>query len=184
MIRTRGASSCWSAACGYGWSALVPWWQVFSSSRWRGLVMWVWSFRRGPWLAWLTSGQLPCEGGCGMAWPPRAGQIVRASDFRLVPGQRVATEMFTSNSTTFTTTQTVVGTIVAPLEIGRTYRVRVVTRFGSTAAGANEVAAIRLCAGSMGTVGQEITSANVVVLSTSSLGWPCDFEAEFVPAAT
>lgn len=119
-----------------------------------------------------------------MAWPPRAGQIVRASDFSLIPGQRVATETFTSNSVTFTTTQTVVGTIVAPLEIGRTYRVRVVTRFGSTSAGPDEVAAIRLYAGSMGTVGQEITSANVIVLSTSALGWPCDFEVEFVPTAT
>lgn len=51
---------------------------------------------------------------------PLAGETIIAGK---VPGERVATAIVTADSSTWTTTEVVVMTVVAPLVSGRTYRV-------------------------------------------------------------
>lgn len=120
-----------------------------------------------------------------MAWPPLAGQIIRATDFGLLPGQRVATMEITEDIGSISdTTQTELTSVTAPLRAGATYRVRVAVRIGSSAGGVTELGVLRLYAGAMGAEGAEIASANVCVLSSSNLGWPVTFEVEWVAAST
>ena len=51
---------------------------------------------------------------------PAAGETIIAGR---VPGERIETSKRTANSSSFTTTETVLDTVVAPVVAGRTYRV-------------------------------------------------------------
>lgn len=68
-----------------------------------------------------------------------AGQIAYAGR---IPGERIETVRITQDSPTFTS-ETVVGSITAPLVAGRTYAVVALARWGSDSAGDDIVARIR-----------------------------------------
>lgn len=107
---------------------------------------------------------------------PLAGDIIRASD----PFKRIATTVETTDSATFTGTETVIGTVTAALVSGRTYRVRVHTRIGTTVA--NDIAIVRLREDNV--TGTEMTSARSGAMDTSGLGNVITAEAEYTAAAT
>jgi recombinational DNA repair protein RecT len=60
-----------------------------------------------------------------------------------VPGERIATETVTADSSTFTNTDTVMMTLVAPLVDGRTYQVGMTARFNSTVSNDDVLVRIR-----------------------------------------
>ena len=61
-----------------------------------------------------------------------AGQIAEAGR---IPGERIATTVETSDSTTFTTAETQVSSVTAPVVSGRIYRVRFAGGWATTVAG-------------------------------------------------
>lgn len=107
---------------------------------------------------------------------PSAGQIVRASDVN----RRIATTVETTDSATFTTTETAIASVTAALVSGRTYRVRIVTRIGTTVA--NDAVIVRLREDS--TAGTEMASGRLGSLDTGVAGNLIVFEAEYTAAAT
>jgi hypothetical protein len=62
---------------------------------------------------------------------PLAGETIIAGK---VPGERIATQVRTSDSAGVTTTETAVDTVVAPVVAGRIYRIRYSMRVNSNAA--------------------------------------------------
>lgn len=60
-----------------------------------------------------------------------------------IPGERIATEITTSDSATFTTTETEVMTVTAPVVSGRTYAVWFIARWGSDTTGDRVLARLR-----------------------------------------
>lgn len=106
---------------------------------------------------------------------PLAGDIIRASD----PFKRIATTTETSDSATFTTTETTIASVTAALVSGRTYRVRVTIRIASTVA--NDITIVRLREDNA--TGTEMTSGRIT-LETSGLGNVLTIEAEYTAGAT
>jgi hypothetical protein len=106
-----------------------------------------------------------------------AGQVATAGR---VPGERIATTTVTSDSSTFTTTETEVASVTAALVSGRTYRVRYAARFGSTVAADWLKASIR----EDDTSGTVLTNDNMILEQTSTSGWPVAGEAEYTAAST
>jgi hypothetical protein len=78
-----------------------------------------------------------------MGYPWAALERLRASDLNdaLAP-PRIATTEVVSDSSTFTTTETQVASVTAALVSGRNYRVRLVARFGTSAA--NDIVVVRV----------------------------------------
>jgi hypothetical protein len=52
-----------------------------------------------------------------------------------IPGERIATAVYSSDSSTFTSTETEIAVVTAALVSGRTYRIRFRTQIGTTNAG-------------------------------------------------
>jgi hypothetical protein len=98
-----------------------------------------------------------------------------------VPGERIATQTDTADTSTFTTTETTVSTVTADLVNGRTYRVRFVGRFQSDVAGDSVNARLREDS-SAGTQmqGTRVYSAT----ATAGFGFTISFEAEYTAVAT
>lgn len=98
-----------------------------------------------------------------------------------IPGERIATDSVNANSSTFTTTETQLMSVTAPLVDGRTYRVRFLGRFGSDAADDKAWSRIR----EDNTSGTVIGQSQVLVATTSTVGWgPVVVEAEYTASAT
>jgi hypothetical protein len=97
-----------------------------------------------------------------------------------VPGERIATTTVTSDSSTFTTTETEVASVTAALVSGRTYRVRYMARFGSTVAGDWLMASIR----EDDTSGTVLTQDNVILEQSAVSGWPLTVEVEYTAGST
>jgi hypothetical protein len=84
-----------------------------------------------------------------------------------MPGEQIAEEIITSDSAGFTTTETVVGTLVVPMVSGRRYRIWAFPKWESTVAGDRVIQRFRQTSVS-GTIEQ---SDNVSIPSTSNLGF-------------
>jgi hypothetical protein len=97
-----------------------------------------------------------------------------------VPGERIATDIDTADSGTFTTTETVVSSVVAALVSGRTYRVRWVG--GCVTTVANDVYLCRLREDSL--VGTALMERNRVIGTTSASGEALECEVEYTAVAT
>jgi hypothetical protein len=106
-----------------------------------------------------------------------AGQVATAGR---VPGERIATTTVTSDSSTFTTTETEVASVTAALVSGRTYRVRYAARFASTVAADWLMASVR----EDSTTGTRLTEDNVISEQSATAGWPVAGEAEYTAAST
>lgn len=107
---------------------------------------------------------------------PLAGDIVRASDVN----RRIATTVEVTDSATFTTTETTIASVTAALVSGRTYRVRVVTRLGTTVAA--DAAIVRLREDNA--AGTEMTGIRLEAMSTNLAGNVFTVEAEFTASST
>ena len=107
-----------------------------------------------------------------------AGQIAVAGR---IPGELIASSVSTSDSATFTTTETTVLSVTAPLVSGRTYRVIFFGKFASTVAGDIGVARIR----EDNSTGPERQS-DYLDFNTASLtiGYSCYMEFEYQASST
>lgn len=98
-----------------------------------------------------------------------------------IPGERIATTTATADSSTFTTTQTQVMSVTAPLVDGRTYRVRFAGRWASSAAGDDLIGRLR----EDSTSGTQMQIGQQDISSTSGAGFgPMTLEAEYTAVAT
>lgn len=97
-----------------------------------------------------------------------------------IPGERIATTTSTSDTATFTTTETVIDTVTAALVTGRTYQVRWAGGVASTVNDTAVLARIR----DTNLVGTTLQERNVPVTTTSSSGVPVNIEAEYTAVAT
>lgn len=118
-------------------------------------------------------------------------RVARALDLRIadleakaalpVSGSRVATEIVTADSATFTTSETELVRVTAPLVAGRTYRVRGFGVFMSDDNGIDRVQ-VRIRPTSIGTT--NIALINCYVIDSSTLGTPFMLETEFTAGST
>lgn len=99
-----------------------------------------------------------------------------------VGNSRIATAAATSDSSTFTTTETQVMSVTAPLVNGQTYRVRFIGALKSTVA--NDRVTTRLHQDN--TAGADMQNQNTVITTTTGTtsGYPVMFEAEYTAVAT
>lgn len=104
----------------------------------------------------------------------------RTADAGRIPGQRIETEIETSDSSTFTDTETSVMSVTASLVSGRTYRVRFHGSFQSTNNGDEVAARIREDDAS----GTEKNSDVRTLDHGNSLGHKITIEAEHTAAST
>lgn len=95
-------------------------------------------------------------------------------------GERIETSTETADSSTFTTTETSIGSVTASLVTGRTYRVRLFTRIGTTVA--NDVAIVRVREDSV--AGAELVGDATAALTTSVTGNTVIQEIEYTATAT
>lgn len=105
--------------------------------------------------------------------------MVSSAGFQLragrIPGERIATTTTTTDSSTFTTIETVMDTVTAPLVAGRIYRVRWVGSIAST--NADSTVLIRIRADDEN--GDIIQETNARLNNTLSTGLGAQAEAEF-----
>ena len=107
------------------------------------------------------------------------GEKILAAD--LLGRFRVGTGYEDTDSATFTTTTTAIVTAVADLVSGRTYRVKMVTHIGTSAA--NDVVSLTLREDTIG--GNEIQgAANCPVPTTTSAGHYFQIETDFTAVST
>lgn len=97
-----------------------------------------------------------------------------------IPGQRIATTIETSDSSTFTTTATTVMSVTASLVSGRTYRIRAICQFESDTAGDLVVGRIQEDDSS----GTQLSHAQTEIVNASSIGYTIVTEAEYTAAST
>lgn len=94
---------------------------------------------------------------------------------------RIATELQTSDSATFTTANTAIGTVTAALVSGRTYKIRLITHIGTTTGGDTADVNIR----ENNTAGVEIQAAVAVPIPTNTaVGHYVELEGEYTAVAT
>lgn len=106
-----------------------------------------------------------------------AGQELVAGRY---PGERIATSPYDSDSTGFTTTETEVASVTAALVTGRTYRVRLHIRIGTSAA--NDIVNMRIRQDTTG--GAEMTVDPLTLTSAGVAGNLFDVEVEHTASAT
>ena len=107
-----------------------------------------------------------------------AGQIAEAGR---IPGERIATSIETSDSSTFTTSETALQSVTAAVVSGRTYRVKWATRLSSSVANDQIGANIR----EDSVAGAQLAGDNIQVFGASSTnGWPFRAEVEYTADAT
>ncbi|WP_328850252.1 hypothetical protein OG994_16600 [Micromonospora globbae] len=97
-----------------------------------------------------------------------------------VSGSRIATQLVTGDSGSVTTTETSIGSITAPLVAGRIYRIRYVTRVGTTASGDRAFVRIREDTVS----GSELVGDSWYLVNPGAAGTPCSMEGEYTAPAT
>lgn len=112
---------------------------------------------------------------------PLAGESIIAGQ---VPGERIATDIVTADSSTFTTTETSVQSVTAALVSGRIYRVRWCVHWGSSVEGDRVQIRIREDSGTSGTILQEFTGESTAAHGGSSLGEYDTPEAEYTAVST
>lgn len=100
-----------------------------------------------------------------------------------VSGERIATNIVTADSGTFTTTETQVQSVTAALVTGRTYRVYWYAHYGSSVSGDRMNFRIREDTVSGNTL-QEIAGSGQATHGASSLGDMMIVEAEFTAVST
>src|SRR5690606_14400244 len=111
---------------------------------------------------------------------PTAGDIITVPT---VPGSRIATQIETSDSASFTSTRVEVSSVIAALVVGRIYRVRAHTRFKSSNAGDNVLSQIR----ENDSNGAVLTADERKVSDTqngTTIGTVFNFEAEYTASST
>lgn len=108
---------------------------------------------------------------------PSAGDIITVPTS---PGARIATTEVTSDSSTFTTTETQVMSVTAPLIDGHVYHVRANPGFQSNASGDNIRGSLREDTAS----GPELDGSVVPVNGSSTQKHPCLVEADYTATAT
>jgi len=110
--------------------------------------------------------------------------MASSSGFQLtagrIPGEQIALNTETTDSSNWTTTETQTDAVTAPLVIGRTYRIRYFGGVVSTVA--NDVALIRIRENN--TSGTALAERNFSIPSTSSGGYACALEARYTALAT
>lgn len=109
-----------------------------------------------------------------------AGQRLSAGR---IPGERIATGIVaagSADSASVTTTEISIGSVTASLVAGRTYRVRYVTRLGTSVAGTIALARIREDSVS----GAEMVGDNLYLGSAGTAGNFATSEGEYTAAAT
>lgn len=97
-----------------------------------------------------------------------------------IPGERIATQIETADSTTFTTTEVTITSISAPVVTGRTYRVRLATAFQSDTAGPPVVTFIR----EDSATGNQLNVRQSIIDTASGFGWHHVNEVEYTADAT
>lgn len=97
-----------------------------------------------------------------------------------IPGERIITTTSTSDSSTYTTTETTLDTVTAPLVDGRTYCVRWSGGLVTTVAA--DISLIRMREDD--STGTLLVERNFYLASTSSGGFGTELEATFTAEAT
>ena len=98
-----------------------------------------------------------------------------------IPGEQIALTTSTSDSSTWTTTETLADTVTAPLVTGRTYKVVWTGGLVSTVAG--DVAALRMRQDVI-TTGTVMVERAFYIASTASAGFGYYLEARFTAVST
>lgn len=111
---------------------------------------------------------------------PSAGETIIAGK---VPGERIATNIVTADSGTFTTTETQVQSVTAALVTGRIYRVRWWVHYGSSVSGDRVTFRIREDNVSGNTL-QEVAANGGANHGASSVGDMMEVEVEFTAVST
>lgn len=106
-----------------------------------------------------------------------AGQKLSAGR---IPGERIATAVLTGDFGAVTTVETSLGSVTAALVSGRTYRVRFVTRIGSTVA--NDTVLVRIREDTV--AGNELIGDFYFLPSTGAAGNIIQAEGEYTASAT
>lgn len=96
------------------------------------------------------------------------------------PGGRIATGKETTDSANFTTTETSIVSVAAPLVNGATYRVTLITHIGTTVAG--DLATVRIRENTA--AGTEIHGDVLELPTNRATGYPYQGEEEYTAVAT
>lgn len=105
----------------------------------------------------------------------------RTAEAGRIPGQRIATTVETSDSSTFTTTETEVLSVTASLVEGRTYRFRFQCRFGSSVS--DDIIIYRIRQDDTSGTTQQIGRFHIAT-SSGSTGLPVTDEWQYTATAT
>lgn len=97
-----------------------------------------------------------------------------------IPGERIATNVATSDTSTFTTTETVIDSVTAALVSGRTYRIRFYAGFATTVNDSFVIAKIR----EDNLTGTTLMERNTALNTTSAAGIFVVTEAEYTAVST
>ena len=108
---------------------------------------------------------------------PLAGETIIAGK---VPGERIATNIVTADSATFTTTETTVQSVTAALVTGRTYRVRAAGKANSSVTSDFTIWRIR----EDNSTGNQLQSDRVNIDGSGVEGAKVEMEAEFTAGST
>jgi hypothetical protein len=106
--------------------------------------------------------------------------LTEAINYALEGTHREATQSLTADSSTFTTTETEIGTVTANLVAGATYRPRVTSHIGTSVA--NDIATCRIREDSV--AGQQIQERQVALPNAGVAGNLCDMETEYTAVST
>lgn len=97
-----------------------------------------------------------------------------------IPGERIATTVYDTDSSNFTTSETEIASVTASLVSGRTYRVRMVTRIGTSVA--NDIGTPRIREDN--TSGTEMTVDYLALPNAGTAGNWYSAEAEYTAVST
>lgn len=105
----------------------------------------------------------------------------RTAEAGRIPGQRVATEIVTSDSADFTSSEVVLVSLTASLVSGRRYAIVADVGLSSDSSGDRLAARIREGDSTAGTI---LQNNNVSITTSSGVRWPAPVYAEYTASAT
>ena len=106
--------------------------------------------------------------------------VIEAINYALENYHREATTGHTTDSGTFTTTETEIATVTANLVTGATYRVRAISHVGTSVA--NDAATVRIREDTV--AGQQIQELRLDLPNAGVAGNYCEIETEYTALAT
>lgn len=127
-----------------------------------------------------TGGELPTFLAGEFIAADKMYTLTDAINYALAARRREATQTQTTDSSTFTTTETEIGTVTANLVTGATYGIWVTSHIGTSVA--NDIATCRIREDTV--AGQQIQERQVALPNAGVAGNICDMYTEYTAVAT